>query len=403
MTEVAEQPVTAFPVTRTCPYAPPAAYAELREHEPVSQVTTPAGKQAWVVTRHQDVRTVLSDPSFTADRRHPNFPFLNPGQRAPGFNGKVSMISMDAPEHGRHRRAVLGEFTVRRMQALRPRIQEIVDECLDAMAAGPRPADLVGALALPVPSLVICELLGVPYSDHDFFQERTATLLNRTTPNEVRQQNFQELQDYLDQLVTSKERNPGEDLLSRQVLKQREDGFRDHDDLVAMAALLLIAGHETTANMISLGTLTLLRNPGQLAALREDPSRTPAAVEELLRLLTIVETVTSRVALTDIEVGGTLIRAGEPVIALGHTANHDPAAFTDPDTFDPDRSARTHVAFGYGPHQCLGQNLARMELQIVFDTLFARFPTLALAAPEESLQYKDDAVIYGMHSLPVTW
>ncbi|MCX2731030.1 cytochrome P450 [Saccharopolyspora sp. NFXS83] len=403
MPEVTDEPVREFPVARRCPYAPPEEYAQLRESAPVSQVRTPTGSAAWVLTRHEDVRFALSDPRFSADRRNPAFPFLAAGQQESISAFRPNMLSMDEPEHGPVRRSVLGEFTVRRMREMRPRIQRIVDDCLDSMLAGPKPADLVAELALPVPSLVICELLGVPYADHDFFQECSSAMLRRTTPAEERVRAAAEVRSFLRDLITAKKSAPGDDLLSRQLAKQREEGIEDDEDLVATATLLLVAGHETTANMISLGTLTLLENPDDIAAIRQDPRRTLGMVEELLRYLTIVETVTSRVATADVEVGGTLIREGEAVIALGHTANHDPATFPEPSEFDIDRGARQHVAFGYGPHQCLGQNLARMELQIVFDSLFGRIPSLALAGPRDELPFKDDAVIYGVYSMPVTW
>jgi cytochrome P450 len=258
-------------------------------------------------------------------------------------------------------------------------------------------------LSLPVPSLVICELLGVPYRDHAFFQSRTGRFIRRTTSQEERTAAVDELRSYLDELVTEKEQEPGDDLLGRQIRKQREKGATDHEALVSLAFLLLVAGHETTANMISLGTLALLENPRSLAAIRQDPGRTPGAVEELLRYFTIVEFATSRVAVEDVELGGVLIRAGEGVVGLGNAANHDPAVFEHPDELDVERGARHHVAFGYGPHQCLGQNLARAELQIVFDTLLRRIPSLALAVPVDELPFKDDANIHGLYQLPVTW
>jgi cytochrome P450 len=298
---------------------------------------------------------------------------------------------------------VVGEFTVRRMEALRPRIQQIVDGHLDLMLAGPRPADLVPALALPVPSLVICELLGVPYADHDFFQSRSSTLLRHSAPAAERERAADELTSYLDELVTGKEKAGADDLLGRQIAKRRADGPDGHDDLVGLAFLLLLAGHETTANMISLGTLALLEHPDDIEAIRQDPARTPGTVEELLRYFTIAELATSRVATQDAEIGGVLIRAGDGVVTLGNAANHDPDAFGQPDRLDIGRGARHHVAFGFGPHQCLGQNLARIELQIVFDTLFRRVPGLRLAAPVEDLPFKDDGTVYGLYSLPVTW
>ncbi|GAA3366122.1 cytochrome P450 [Saccharopolyspora gregorii] len=403
MPDTTEQAVRDFPVARRCPHAPPEEYVRLRETNPISRVRTPIGGEAWVLTRHEDVRFVLSDPRFSSDRRNPAFPFFVAGQQESISEFRPNMLSLDEPEHGPVRRSVLGEFTVRRMQALRPRIQRIVDDCIDELLTGPHPADLVASLALPVPSLVICELLGVPYDDHDFFQRCSTAMLSRNTPADERLRSAGAVRGYLHDLILAKREDPGDDLLGRQLVKMRDNGEEDVEDLVAMATLLLVAGHETTANMISLGTLTLLENPDDLAAIKADPERTPGMVEELLRYLTIVETVTSRVATADVEVGGTLIREGDGVIALGHTANHDPGAFSDPDEFDIGRGARHHVAFGYGPHQCLGQNLARLELQIVFDTLFRRIPTLALAGPRAELPFKDDAVIYGVYSLPVTW
>jgi cytochrome P450 len=389
--------VSTLPITRSCPYAPPEEHVRLREEAAISRVTLPSGNEAWVLTRLQDTRAMLSDPRFSSDRSNPGFPLALFGRRQV-MNFRPSLISMDPPEHGPARRAVVGEFTVKRMAALRPRIQEIVDEHLDAMLAGPQPADLVQALSLPVPSLVICELLGVPYADHEFFQVRSAKLLRRSTSPEDRRAAVDELRTYLDDLITRKEQEPGDDLLSRQLEKAPS-----REELVSLAFLLLIAGHETTANMISLGTMALLEHPEALAAIRENPANTPSAVEELLRYFTIAEFATSRVATEDVELGGVLVRKGEGVIALSNTANRDPEAFADPDDLDVDRGARHHVAFGFGAHQCLGQNLARMELQIVFDTLFRRLPGLRLVAPSAELPFKDDASVYGLYELPVAW
>jgi cytochrome P450 len=398
-----EQPTVTLPAQRTCPFSPPAEYRQLRENAPVSRVTLSGGDTAWALTRHEDIRAMLTDPRFSSDRTNPGFPVLAEGQRRLVAQSQPSLISMDPPEHGKARRAVVGEFTVKRMAALRPRIQQIVDEHVDALLAGPRPADLVRALSLPVPSLVICELLGVPYADHEFFQARSSRLLRRTDPVEARERARDELRSYLDELVTAKEQDPTDDLLGRQVLKQRETGEGDHTDLVSLAVLLLIAGHETTANMISLGAVALLEHPGEQAKLSGDPGKMPAAVEELLRYFSIADIATSRVATEDVEIGGVLIRAGEGVLGLGNSANHDPGIFDQPDELDIERGNRHHVAFGFGAHQCLGQNLARMELQMVFETLFRRIPGLRLAAPVDELPFKDDSTIYGLYELPVTW
>ena len=386
---------------RVCPFH---GEGSTTEPGPMTRVTLRSGQEVWAASRHADVRAVLTDPAFSANRADPNFP--NPTGRKIRRDQKFkpTLIMMDPPEHGPARRAVLGEFTVKRLAALGPRIQEIVDEYLDAMLANEsRTADLVAEFALPVPSLVICELLGVPYADHDFFQSASKTLLSQKSTVEEVQTASDGLRDYLDKLVTAKEADPTDDLIGRQITRHRAEGTHDHEALVSLGVLLLIAGHETTANMISLGTLALLQRPEQIAELRKDPAKTPAAVEELLREFTIAEFVTSRVAVEDTVVGGVEVKAGDGVLTLGNAANHDPDVFADPGTIDIDRGARNHIAFGYGAHQCLGQNLARVELQIVFDTLFKRVPTLRVDVPMAELAFKDDATVYGLHRLPVSW
>ncbi|WP_033439561.1 cytochrome P450 [Saccharothrix sp. NRRL B-16314] len=394
-----------FPVDRDCPFAPPAAYERLRERGPITKVRLASG-DAWLVSGHEEGRDVLADRRFSSDRRNEGFPIVNADaatlrqlrSRPP------LMVGMDGAEHSAARRPLISEFTVKRLAELRSGIQEIVDRFIDeVLATDERPVDLVRALSLPVPSLVICELLGVPYADHDFFQSRTAVAVRRTSAPEERGRAFAELHEYLDDLVTRKESAPGDDLLSRQITRRREDGTFDHSELVSTAFLLLTAGHETTANMISLGVVALLSDPGQLALIKADPGRTPMAVEELLRYFTIADLVTTRVAVEDVEIGGATIRAGDGVIVSMLSANWDPAVFENPGELDVGRGTRHHLAFGFGPHQCLGQNLARMELQVVFDTLFRRIPTLRLATPVDELSFKADAVIYGVDELPVTW
>ena len=397
------EPALVVPAPRSCPFAPPADYQRLREQSPVSRVTLPNGRPAWAVTRHEELRALLGDPRFSSDRARPGFPSLLAGSAPEVTRGTASLISMDPPEHGPARREVLGEFTVRRIQALRPRIQQIVDRQLELMTAGPRPADLVAALSLPVPSLVICELLGVPYADHDFFQDRSARLLRHTAPGPEQLRVQRDLSGYLRELVAGKVADPGDDLLGRQVVRQREAGEVRPRDLASLAFLLLVAGHETTSNMISLGVLAFLENPAAREAVRAEPARTPGAVEELLRYFSIVDAAVARMATEDIKIGDVLIRAGEGVVALSSTANRDPAAFGHPDELDIDRGERHHLAFGFGPHQCLGQNLARLELQVVFDSLLRRIPDLRLAVPLDEVPFKDDAIIYGAYELPVTW
>jgi cytochrome P450 len=399
---------TEFPIPRTCPFTEPAEYGPVRERAPISRVRLMGGQEVWWVSRWEQARAILTDGRFSSDRRRESFPSLiaDPQTRKAFRTQPVAMIGMDGEEHATARRAVIGEFTVKRVATMRPWIQRIVDGFIDEMLAGERPADLVKALSLPVPSLVICELLGAPYADHDFFQTRTTALLRRTTAPEDRQRLLRELRSYMNDLITRKEAEPADDLFSRQIARLRDAGALDqesHDSLVSLAFLLLLAGHETTANMISLGVLGLLEHPGQLALLKDDPARTPMAVEELLRYFTIVETATARVATEDVRVAGVDIRADDGVVISGLSADWDPAVFENPAALDISRGARHHVAFGYGPHQCLGQNLARLELEIVFDTLFRRVPGLRLAVPLEEVMLKTDAGVYGVYEMPVTW
>ncbi|MBB4686259.1 cytochrome P450 [Amycolatopsis jiangsuensis] len=387
-----------LPALRTCPFAPPAQHTQAA----LRPVRLPRGEQAWLVSRHEDVRQVLNDPRFSADRLRPDFPVLIKGGSTLRREEERTMLAMDAPQHGPERKATLGEFTVKRVNALRPRIQQIVDGLIDDILATGGEVDLVEKLSLPVPSLVICEMLGVSYDDHDFFQHNTTRLINRNTSREDRDDALDRLRAYFDRLLAEKEADPGDDLLSRQIAKRRAEGTYDRGKLVSLSFLLLAAGHETTANMISLGTVAFLRHPDQLAMIKAAPEKTLDAIEELLRYYSIVDT-TARIAKEDVEIGGSLVRAGEGVVLTTYAANWDPEAFEEPTEFDIERGARHHVAFGFGPHQCLGQNLARAELQIVFDTLFRRIPTLKLATSFDDLAVKDDAVIYGLYELPVTW
>ncbi|WP_346766415.1 cytochrome P450 [Streptomyces sp. CB01881] len=354
------------------------------------------------MTGYREVRTVLSDHRFSADARRPEFPSLVPGRREIAA-ANPSFLRLDDPEHSRLRRMVTGDFLVKRVEAMRPGVQQIVDEAIDGMTETGGPADLVARFALPVPSLVICLLLGVPYEDRQLFQDLSRALISTTTAREEAARAQDEMLDYLGGLAARKRRQPDDDILSR--LAARDDlSLRE---IASTGMLLLFAGHETTANMIGLSTLLLLGDPGQAARLA-DPAAVPGAVEELLRHLTIVHTGLPRLALEDVELGGTLIRAGEGVTAMLSTANQDEELFAAPgtrpvDELDVDRDARRHLAFGFGVHQCLGQPLARAELQIALATLFRRLPGLRLAAPDDQPAFRTDSLIHGLLELPVTW
>lgn len=391
----------AFPQNRTCPYHPPTAYEPLREDRPLSRVTLWDGRSVWLVSGHSAGRTLLSDPRLSTDSTHPDFPLTTQRASAVRRRRRAALLGWDDPEHNVQRRMLIPSFTLKRAELLRPRIQETVDRLLDAMEAAGPPAELVSAFALPVPSIVICDLLGVPYEDHDFFEEQSARLLRGPTGEDT-EDALAQLEGYLGDLIERKRRKPGEGVLDDLVARQLKDGGPDREELVQLATILLIAGHETTANMISLGTYTLLRHPERLAELQADPGLVPAAVEELLRFLSIADGLL-RVAREDVEIDGTIIRAGEGVVFSTSVINRDAAAYADPDTLDWSRSARHHLAFGFGIHQCLGQNLARAEMEIALGTLLRRLPGLRLAVPTEEIPFKPGDTIQGMLELPVTW
>ncbi|MFE2941289.1 cytochrome P450 [Streptomyces sp. NPDC059255] len=394
--------VPGFPMERAarCPFDPPPGLRDKQQEGPLAKVRLWDGSTPWLVTRYADQRTLLGDPRLSSDITRPGYPSDVPVSGA----GSIGFILMDDPEHSRLRRMVTAPFAVRRVEAMRPAVQKITDQLIDAMLAGPVPVDLVQAFALPLPSLVISELLGVPYGDHEFFQENSKTLINRAAAPEERAAASAALAGYLDELMGEKIARPADDLLSGLVARI-EAGELTRSEAAQMGVLLLLAGHETTANMIALGTLALLENPDQLALLRDtdDPALVASAVDELLRYLNITHNGRRRVALADIEIAGEVIRAGEGIIVPNDIGNRDPAMFEDPDRLDIRRDARRHLAFGFGVHQCLGQTLARMELQVAYSTLYRRVPGLRQAAPMEEIPFKHDGSVYGVYELPVAW
>ncbi|MGP3929199.1 cytochrome P450 [Nonomuraea sp. KM88] len=397
-----EKGIPGFPMDRAagCPFDPPPELRSRQEEGPLTRVRLWDGSTPWLVTRYAEQRALLGDRRVSADVTRPGYP--SPARISGGSS--IGFILMDDPAHARLRRMVTAPFTVRRVEAMRPDVQKIVDDLIDELLAGPKPVDLVEAFALPVPSLVICRLLGVPYDDHGFFQDNSKVVIRRDATPEQRAAAVGRLAAYLDGLVGDKLAAPGDDLLSR-LAERVKAGELSRQEAGQMGVLLLIAGHETTANMIALGTLALLEHPDQLDLLRsaDDPQLIAGAVEELLRYLHITHNGRRRVALEDIEIAGQVIRAGEGLILANDIGNRDPAAFPDPDRLDLRREARHHVAFGFGVHQCLGQSLARMELQVVYGTLYRRIPTLRLAADLERIPFKHDGSVYGVHELPVTW
>lgn len=396
--------VSPYPMARgCCPFDPPPELSRRLVEDPVSRVRIWDGNESWLVTRYDDVRALSADPRVSADSTRDGFPAHSPGHKARPPRAR-SFLNVDDPEHGAQRRLLAADFKATRMHRLRPTIQKIVDDLIDEQLAGPKPTDLVQAFALAVPSLVICELLGVPYADRVFFHRVSTVMTSSEASAEESLAAMEELLDYFVGLAEAKLADPGADLLSRLAVEHVATGRMTVQDVASMGRLLLVAGHETTANMIALGTTALLEHPDQLAAVRDgDDALVANAVEELLRYLSVVHSGRRRTALADLEVGGQRIREGDGLIAADDVANRDPSQFSDPDRLDVTRKVRHHVAFGYGPHQCLGQTLARVELQVAYRTLFRRIPTLRIAVPLSEIEFKHDMVVYGVHELPVTW
>lgn len=391
--------VTGLPMTRPagCPFDPPRELARLREQRPISRMLFPDGHVGRLVTGYELTRAILADPRFSSRHELMHNPFPGPviPEIPPAPPGMF--IGIDPPEHTRYRKLLAGKFTARRMRLLTERVQHITEEQLDAMERHGPPVDLVTAFALPIPTLMICELLGVPYAQRDSFQHHAIAVSDNDAPPEERYAAMIALGEYLQQLVQAKRAEPTDDLLS-----DLTTGDLTDEELTNIGSLLLGAGLDTSANMIALGAFALLQHPAQLSALRNDPSLADQAVEELLRYLSIAHTMT-RTALEDVELDGHTVKAGETLAISIQAGNRDPATYTDPDLLDLRRNASGHLAFGHGMHLCLGHQLARVELRVAYPALATRFPTLRLTIPTEDAPMRTNSDIYGVHRLPVTW
>jgi vitamin D 1,25-hydroxylase len=390
-----------FPMARTSPLRPPDGYCALRDEEaPLQRARLYDDQVVWLVTRHKEARQLLTDPRLSSDRQRPGYPAFRPAEKAPRpFH---TLIEMDSPEHEKYRRMLMPSFTARHAEQLRPEIQRIVDESIDELLAEAPPADLVARFAVPVPGMVISVLLGVPELDRASFLEHNQKLVVAHDEQDMRIA-LGEIMAFLNEVVSTLERQPGPGLLSRLLEDQVAKGEMPRDYVIVTALFLLIAGHQTASSMIALGIITLLEHPDQLAALLNDPTKVPAAVQELSRFLSPADLSCRRIAVEDIEIAGQVIRAGEGLVVPNALVNRDGDAFPDPDVFDITRSARSHIAFGFGAHQCIGQNLANMELEVVITTLFTRIPTLRVAVPIEELPMRNAIGLQGVQELPVAW
>jgi cytochrome P450 len=390
-----------MPITRDAVLDPPAELTELRAREPLAQLLYPDGHIGWLVTSYQLARAVLQDSRFSSrpELRHSAVHLILGDGKPPEADVPGMFVGMDPPEHTKYRRLITGELSVRRMRQLEPMIEATARMLVDRMEESPRPADLVSSFANPLPSIVICDLLGIAYSEWEKIQPVSARMLRTDSSAEEVLSCYRTIFEFLGDVVTQKEKKPEDDLVSGLI----ENGALSHTEVSSIAFQLFTAGNETTSNMISLGIFTLLTYSEQLAAIRRDPALLEPAIEELLRYLTVIQFGISRAALEDVELDGITVRAGQTVTVSLPAVNRDPGRFPDPDVLDVTRSASAHLAFGFGVHQCVAQQLARSELRTAFRVLLERMPELTLAVPAAEVPMREGAIVYGVASLPISW
>jgi cytochrome P450 len=374
---------------------PYSVHARLRAQRPVARVIMPGGLPAWLVTGYAEARAALTDP-----RLHKLPRGWRPEPHSMLAAIELHMLNSDPPDHERLRKLVNKAFTARRVEQLRPRISAITTELLDDMSTR-QEVDLLASLAFPLPITVICELLGVPVADRDEFRAWSATIVSSTVSPDVFQAHGTAMTGYFRKMLAARRREPADDLLSALVAARDEEDRLTEDELLSMAFLLLVAGHETTVNLIGSGMLALLLNPGEMARLRADRSLLGSAVEELLRYVNPVNNATLRFAGEPLEIGGQQVSPDEVVLVSLSGANRDPSRYADPDRLDLSRDSAGHLAFGHGIHYCLGAPLARLEAEIAFGGLLERFDSITLAVPADSLRWRPSTLIHGLETLPV--
>jgi cytochrome P450 len=389
-----------FPVRRTCPYQPPDAYHALGAQGPLNKVTLWDGRQVWAVTGYAAARALLGDERLSADRTRQEYPTMAPHLTSQAAR-KLVLVGEDPPLHDKHRRLLNPEFSLKRARAMREGIQQMVDGLIDTVLEIGPGVDLVTEYANPIPSRTMSDLVGVPAKDRLFFQAATAGVMQARDEIES-QQAGTDLATYLVDLVSTQVHDPGDNVIGR-LIPAVHAGDITQEELAQLAMVLMIAGLETTSSMIPLGVIVLLEHPDQLAALTSGAVPVPTAVEELLRYLAVTDFGGVRWVTADIEIDGHLIKAGDGIVVSSTMANRDAAVHADPHAFDLSRGSRQHLTFGYGIHQCIGQNLARLQLEIAYRTLFERIPTLRLAVPNEEIRMRTTGTMQGVERLPVTW
>lgn len=394
----APHPPVSLPTKRSCPFDPPDGYTPLREQERITRMSYPGGTPGWLITRHTEAKELLTHKSFSARQEG----IISPVPTELAYDGPAdpgAFAKTDDPVHSKYRKLVTGFFTVRRTRQLAPMIERIVHEQLDDLEKAGPGADLVEVFTESVPSRVMCEMIGVPESERKSLQRHVETLgrLSSTVPEALAA--VSGMSGFLARFVPTRMDDPRDDILGDLI----RGGQLTEQELMGMTATLITGAFDTTGNMLAMGVYTLLEHPDQLAKLQEDPELMGAAVEELLRFLTISHLGASRWALEDVEFAGQTIKKGEVVTVALPAVNRDPERYENPDQLDIGRTDHGHLGLGHGVHQCLGQHLARTILRVGYEALFDRFPTLRLAVPSDEIQMRDDFVHYGPRSLPVTW
>lgn len=390
-----------IPIARQGRLDPPVELAELRKQCPITPLTHADGHVGWFVTSYWLARQVLSDPRFSSrpDIRHSAVHEVLGDGKPPEEDVPGMFVGMDPPEHTRYRKLLTGELSLRRMRELEPKIEATARSLIADMRASGPTADLVPAFASPLPSLTICDMLGVPYEDALAMLPVSQQMLRTDSTVAQVKECYRIIAEFLQNSVERKQREPEDDLISGLI----ETNDLSTTEVTSLAFQLFTAGNETTANMLSLGTFTLLSYPEQLAEIRADPTLFDGAIEELLRYLTIIQFGVSRGALEDVELGGVTVKAGQTVTVSLPGANRDPDRFPEPDVFDIHRRSHSNLAFGFGVHQCVAQQMARTQLRIGYQTLFSELPELALAVPADAVDMRTTEIVYGVRSLPVTW
>nr|ADM46355.1 cytochrome P450-like protein [Streptomyces sp. CS] len=386
--------------SRTHHFDPPAIFDKLREESPLARMTYPDGHVGWFASSHQIVREVLSDPRFSHSLEIGHFPVTKYGAPVPQFPAFPGMfIHMDPPDHTKYRRMLAGEFTVRRVAELAPHVESVAAEQIEAMREHGAPADLLTTFAKPLVLRVLSDLVGLPYEERERYADAPAITHDPDGDAEESMAVYQQVAQLVGETIERKRKQPGDDIISRLLAA----GELSDEELGNIVTLLLFAGYETTESALTVGVMALLHHPEQLAALRADLSRVDAAVEEILRYVTVNQYEIFRTALEDVELAGQLVKKGETVTVSLPAANRDPAKYGCPAHLDLDRDTAGHLAFGHGIHQCVGQNLARLELRTGLRALLRAFPDLRAVTPPEEVPLRTRGSVFGLKNLPVAW